>query len=220
MPFEEFAHQTTRQTKYRPCPQSPVPVVTALTLRHSLLAKSFYNGVVCFTRTERGCCPSLRRCRKTMMPASKSSVFVYGTLMAPQVLKVLIGRVPEMLGPAILSNYRRHPVKEQVFPGMIPCSDGSSTAGLLLQNLSEDEIKVLDWFEGDEYVRRDVKVWCDVSTHNTMSYIWSNPVAELDLAHEWDYQDFLDNKLSWYLKTTVEPCRLQFDELEIPKHQT
>ena len=110
-----------------------------------------------------------------------SSVFIYGTLMAPQVLKGLIGRVPDLVEPAILSNYRRHPVKEHVFPGIIPCSTGASkTQGLLLEGLSENELKVLDWYEGEEYIRRDVKVKCDGISHETQCYVWSNrPLSAL-----------------------------------------
>jgi gamma-glutamylcyclotransferase (GGCT)/AIG2-like uncharacterized protein YtfP len=148
-----------------------------------------------------------------MVPTGSSSVFVYGTLMAPQVLKVLLSRVPDMLVPAVLPNYRRHPVKDNVFPGIIPCSRGSATKGLLLQGLSENELKILDWFEGDEYVRREVKVMCDLIPHETQCYIWSNPVTDLDHGREWDYDDFLETKLDWYLKSTVRPCRLQLDQL-------
>ena len=148
-----------------------------------------------------------------MVPTGSSSVFVYGTLMAPQVLKVLLSRVPDMLVPAVLPNYRRHPVKDHVFPGIIPCSRGSATKGLLLQGLSENELKILDWFEGDEYVRREVKVMCDLIPHETQCYIWSNPVTDLDHGREWDYDDFLETKLDWYLKSTVRPCRLQLDQL-------
>ena len=147
------------------------------------------------------------------MPNGSSSVFVYGTLMAPHVLKVLLNRVPDMLEPAILPNYRRHPVKEHVFPGIIPCRDGRTTKGLLLRGLSEDELKILDWFEGDEYLRREVTIMCDSISRNTQCYIWSNPETDLDLEKEWDYDAFLATKLDWYIKSTVQPCRLELDQL-------
>lgn len=151
--------------------------------------------------------------------------------MAPQVLKVLIGRVPDLLEPATLSNYSRHPVKGQVFPGMIPCRSRinndnsqmispSSTNGMLLQGLSEDELRVLDWFEGDEYVRREVKVTCNGISYDTQCYVWSNPTSELDLTKEWDYTAFLETKLDWYLTSTVRPCRLQLDQLGIGTYET
>lgn len=93
-----------------------------------------------------------------MLMLARPSIFVYGTLMAPEVLKVLIGRVPESMDPAILTNYVRHPVKNEVFPGMIPSNNDDETHGLLLQGLSERDVSRLDWFEGDEYVHQKVQV--------------------------------------------------------------
>jgi hypothetical protein len=48
-----------------------------------------------------------------------SSAFVYGTLMAPEVLKVLIARVPP-LRPATLKGHMRCRVRGEVFPAIIP----------------------------------------------------------------------------------------------------
>lgn len=164
---------------------------------------------------------TISKAHTTAMMIPCSSVFIYGTLMAPQVLKGLIGRVPDLVKPAILSNYRRHPVKEHVFPGIIPCSTGASTTkGLLLEGLSENELKVLDWYEGEEYIRRDVKVKCDGISHETQCYVWSNPLSELDLTQGWDYDTFRETKLDWYLATTVQPCRLELDDLGIGKYNS
>jgi len=164
-----------------------------------------------------------------MITHGSTTAFVYGTLMAPQVLKVLIGRVPDLLESATLSNYCRYPVKGQVFPGMIPCSSNNSndniqwiaptsTTGMLLQGLSDDELRVLDWFEGDEYVREHVQVTCNGISYDTQCYIWSNPTSELDLTKEWDYTTFLETKLDWYLTSTVRPCRVQLDQLGIGQY--
>lgn len=50
---------------------------------------------------------------------SSSSALVYGTLMAPEVLKVLIKRVPPMR-PATLRGYMRCRIKGEVFPAIVP----------------------------------------------------------------------------------------------------
>jgi Gamma-glutamyl cyclotransferase, AIG2-like len=58
------------------------------------------------------------------------NLFVYGTLMAPEVVQTLIGRLPKQQ-PARLFGYRRHPVKSHVFPGLIavaPTSAGLAAA--------------------------------------------------------------------------------------------
>lgn len=99
------------------------------------------------------------------------SLFVYGSLMAPEVIRAVIGRVPASC-PAVLSGYVRHPVRNQAYPGLIPCQrqqsmddddvqgdmESSSTTGLLYKDLSDLEICRLDRFEGDEYSRTTVQV--------------------------------------------------------------
>lgn len=49
------------------------------------------------------------------------TAFVYGTLMADEVLKLLINRVP-LNKPATLVGYARHRVKGQVFPAITPAT--------------------------------------------------------------------------------------------------
>jgi gamma-glutamylcyclotransferase (GGCT)/AIG2-like uncharacterized protein YtfP len=149
-----------------------------------------------------------------IMPGS--SLFVYGTLMSPQVLRVLIGRLPEMIDPATMEGYARHPVKGQSFPGMIPsASSDTGVRGVLLKELTDAEMKVLDWFEGDEYSRRNVHAYCGAAMEPTQTYVWSNPISELDTAAEWSYEHFRDNLVDQYLLETVRPCRIQLDELNI-----
>lgn len=46
------------------------------------------------------------------------TAFVYGTLMAPEVVQALIKRVPPMK-PATLTGYKRHSVKGVVFPAIV-----------------------------------------------------------------------------------------------------
>lgn len=56
------------------------------------------------------------------------AAFVYGTLMAEEVLKLLIKRVPANK-PATLAGYSRHRVKGQVFPAIIPATPQDSVKG-------------------------------------------------------------------------------------------
>ena len=150
--------------------------------------------------------------------ASTRSLFVYGTLMAPQVMQTLVGRLP-VCRPATLPGYSRHPVVNCVFPGIIVASDmipqGGQTAvqGLLYSDLTVDEMAVLDWFEDNEYTRHDVTVLLEEDEEQTTQvYVWTNPLKELDLSQPWDYELFRTQRLSHYLSHVVEPCRLEFWE--------
>mmetsp|Transcript_49270 Transcript_49270/g.73480 ORF Transcript_49270/g.73480 Transcript_49270/m.73480 type:complete len:167 (+) Transcript_49270:74-574(+) len=152
------------------------------------------------------------------------SVFVYGTLCSPKVLEALIDRVPPEMMAAELKGYRRHPVVEQVFPGMIPAkTDGMALVnGVLLQDLSNKEMDVLDWFEGKEYERQPVEVYVPSlsATKPTETYIWANPIEELDReTGDWSLETFEKTFLDWYLQRTVRPYRMEYDQMVRQKQE-
>ena len=151
------------------------------------------------------------------MPSRLHSVFVYGTLLAPEVLQTLLNRVPKHV-PARLEGYIRHPVKGLVYPGLVAASENdrsSSTSGLLLSGLSQSDMRVLDWFEDDQYTRRHVQVQLEDGTdESTQVYLWCSPMEELHLGEIWSYERFRTENLEWYLVNTVQPCRKSLDELD------
>ena len=73
-----------------------------------------------------------------------------------------------MMIPARLDGHTRHPVINQVYPGMLkktpppPSSAGARKScfvtGYLLADVTPKELGLLDWFEGDEYERQIVQV--------------------------------------------------------------
>lgn len=87
--------------------------------------------------------------------------------MAPQVLHcVIFGQVnPEpwqkeliSIRPAILHGHRRHRVKGEDYPGILPAYPTSAVLGSVVTGLSEADIYRLDKFEGSEYEKRKVNV--------------------------------------------------------------
>lgn len=165
-----------------------------------------------------------------MITSRVQSLFVYGTLMAPEVVQVLIDRVPiheaATLQPHAhdrLHIYRRHPVKGFCFPGLIkkqrvvveedPDND-VHVQGILYRDLTESEIQILDYFEDTEYTKDDCQVKlqsCEVEQSEV--YLWTSSVECLDLTQEWSYENFRSKNLESYLTTTVLPCRKRFDGL-------
>ena len=72
------------------------------------------------------------------------AAFVYGTLMAPEVVQALIKRVPPMK-PAKLHGYTRHSVKGVVFPAIVPdAGDRSVVQGQVILELTDSEVDILD----------------------------------------------------------------------------
>ena len=151
------------------------------------------------------------------------SLFVYGSLMAPEVMQGLLGRLPPHC-PAILSGYIRHPVRHQPYPGLIPCSptgdnaSSSNTLGVLYTDLYEQEMKRLDWFESSDYTRTPVMVKPITksgefeSAKATQVYVFTNHVEELDTSREWSLEEFRAHHLQEFLANSVRPNRLETDE--------
>ena len=161
--------------------------------------------------------------------------------MAPEVMQTLIGRLPTSAHPALLCGpgpFRRHPVRNHVFPGLVRAASVAEAdsgggreqqqqqqrvRGILYCDLSDDEMRRLDWFEGDEYD----KIACEVelldgdgsdqtttrTVVSTQVYLWSDSVAELDLSRPWSYETFRENDLAAYLEQTVRPCRRELDRI-------
>jgi gamma-glutamylcyclotransferase (GGCT)/AIG2-like uncharacterized protein YtfP len=97
-----------------------------------------------------------------------AKIFVYGTLMAEQVVTSLLGRMPSHTKARVMG-YTRHPVRDVVYPAVIPAITitreeeddvvgAAAVEGLLLQDLAPGEMRRLDWYEGTDYKRVSVLV--------------------------------------------------------------
>lgn len=147
--------------------------------------------------------------------SSPSSLFVYGTLIAPEVMRTLLGRLPDH-EPARLIGFKRHPVRSRVYPGMIPNIHQATEPiqGILYRALTSSDMKRLDWFEGEEYTRQTVSANIEGNqVVSTVTYVWTNPLDELDVTKDWSYETFRIQSLDWYLENTVKPCQEEVDRL-------
>lgn len=91
--------------------------------------------------------------------ARAASCFVYGSLLADEVLHALLGRVP-VTKRAELRGYRRHALLGRTYPGIVADSQ-ASVAGNVLFHLEPRETRLLDLFE-DEYTNTPVQVAVEV----------------------------------------------------------
>ncbi|KIJ54490.1 hypothetical protein M422DRAFT_240557 [Sphaerobolus stellatus SS14] len=106
------------------------------------------------------------------MQLKTTSAFFYGTLLHPEVLRRVIGNTGEHLqvAPAVLLDHTRHHVKGCDYPAMVPydqakslfnrdlTQDEKSVRGTVVQGLTEEDVRLLDIFEGDEYTSETVSV--------------------------------------------------------------
>ncbi|KAJ8448740.1 hypothetical protein Cgig2_011361 [Carnegiea gigantea] len=84
------------------------------------------------------------------------NVFVYGSLLADEVVQVLLKRIPSS-SPAILPGYHRFSIKGRVYPAILPV-ENKKVAGRVLMGITNPELDILDIFEDVEYVRDSVEV--------------------------------------------------------------
>lgn len=98
--------------------------------------------------------------------------------------------------PAVLYDHVRLRVKGLDYPGMIP-RPGAEVAGMLVKQLTPDELGRLDQFEGEEYVRTDVIVH-DIHSgevHSCQTYVWKSDLVDALDTQEWDFDTFEREKL-------------------------
>ncbi|KAJ8521925.1 hypothetical protein ONZ45_g1429 [Pleurotus djamor] len=102
-----------------------------------------------------------------------TSAFFYGTLMHPKILRRVIGHNGNNLeiAPAVLLDFTRHKVKDADYPGILPYARSQATfnldlgvedrsvRGTMVTGLTANDIRFLDTFEGDEYIRKEVSVY-------------------------------------------------------------
>eukprot|EP00928_Gymnodinium_smaydae_P067196 TRINITY_DN50134_c0_g1_i1.p1 TRINITY_DN50134_c0_g1~~TRINITY_DN50134_c0_g1_i1.p1 ORF type:complete len:200 (-),score=37.17 TRINITY_DN50134_c0_g1_i1:123-722(-) len=151
-------------------------------------------------------------------------VFVYGTLMASEVLLPLLLRLPPQR-PAILHGFARYPLKDAAFPAAFR-GKGHSISGVLLEQLTSWELRVLDFYEDDGYEREEVLVSAadvrgELENVTAFVYVWPEANADqLVLDKPWSYAAFREAQLADFVENVVLPCRAEFEEQEAANQQS
>lgn len=125
------------------------------------------------------------------------NLFVYGTLQFPSVLKKLTGR-SFSTKPAVLNDFKRCGVKGCDYPAII-ASTGGQITGRLMENVDNDSLSAIDYFEGDEYEKREVKVLADGKEFLAFTYVWTANTILLE-DRDWDKDFFENNFLNFYTR--------------------
>jgi gamma-glutamylcyclotransferase (GGCT)/AIG2-like uncharacterized protein YtfP len=152
-------------------------------------------------------------------------LFTYGTLMFPEVWQAVVGRQFETT-PAQLPGYQIFRVRDAVYPGIIALYPGiiavnpspsgrgqvrdfsdsrpstldsglSPVPGLVYLDVDPESFARLDAFEGHEYIRRSVTVFCKDDTSpdgrelTADTYIVPTDSAHILTPEPWTAADFL-----------------------------
>ena len=99
------------------------------------------------------------------------NLFVYGTLMFPEVWRRVAGGEHRRQS-ATLRNYAAYRVRGEPYPVLAP-APGATVSGAIVYGVEDDVLTRLDAYEGDLYVRIDVEVATTI--HNQLGRTHTGP---------------------------------------------
>lgn len=86
------------------------------------------------------------------------NLFVYGTLLFPEIRELVGGRIFEF-HPAVLHGYKIRRVNDATFPAIVKTSNPTSQVnGEVLFDVSRSELALFDAYEDSFYLRDEVQV--------------------------------------------------------------
>jgi len=128
-----------------------------------------------------------------------SNLFTYGTLMIPEVIRAVLKRSPDVYQRASLSDHICRTLTDESFPGVKPLRD-ETTPGLVYQNLSEDDLKALDEYEGELFQRTKVTVLTNDGNRAIAWCFLIKPQYEHLLSNNaWNWEQFIEEGLASYV---------------------
>ncbi len=130
-----------------------------------------------------------------------ATLFTYGSLSLPEVMKTLTGRDFES-SAADAEDFERFLLRGKPYPALVR-RDGRKTEGRIYFEVDEDTLDVLDKFEDDCYVREEISVTLkggEVRSVSAAAYVLPQEQAELLSRERWDEEKFRAVYLDNYLR--------------------
>lgn len=140
-----------------------------------------------------------------MVAGMADHLFVYGTLMAPEVMEAVAGYCPAA-EPARLSDYARFRLVDRDYPGLVR-EIGEATEGILYRDVTAEAVERVDAFEDSFYERHSVTVHPADGGGPVVASAYVVPflaAAELVDPRPWDYEHFRKTVLSVYVDRILD----------------
>lgn len=120
------------------------------------------------------------------------ALFAYGSLLFPEVLQALLGRVPEST-PATVAGWRVAALPGRVYPALIAAE--AIAKGRLLTDLTGQEWRIIDAFEDHVYDLRRLTL---TDGRHGWTYVCTD---ESDVSpDDWDISQFERRDLTAYIE--------------------
>jgi gamma-glutamylcyclotransferase (GGCT)/AIG2-like uncharacterized protein YtfP len=148
----------------------------------------------------------MRSARADRMAAGPAALFAYGTLRFPEVLAVLLDRVPAYT-PGTLAGWRAAALYGRVYPGLVRAA--GEVTGTLITGLTPAELRLIDEYESGPY---ELRLLTLNDGRSGWTYAWTD--HSVVLAHDWSPDDFAELHLADFAAN----CRAWRDGYEAAGH--
>jgi hypothetical protein len=138
--------------------------------------------------------PSGRLARRSADPSAP--LFAYGSLQFPEVLEVLLGRVPPTK-PAEAEGWRIIPLAGLVYPGLVRAR--ATVTGLIIGELTDADWIVIDAFENPAYELNLMHL-----TDGSVAWAYTSPNDTEPADGTWDAAIFASRHLYDYVHRCID----------------
>lgn len=129
-----------------------------------------------------------------------TNIFTYGSLMFPEIWAFLI-QTPYSTIEATLPGYKRKPVTNEAYPGLLSGDKNNLVTGKLYLQVGDADLNVLDKFEGDFYIRSQVTVTDNLNQRlSAETYLVKNDYLHLLDEIDWCPKNFEKEFLTSFIK--------------------
>jgi gamma-glutamylcyclotransferase (GGCT)/AIG2-like uncharacterized protein YtfP len=137
-----------------------------------------------------------------------TALFVYGTLCFPEIVEKLTGKSFQM-EPAVLSGFQRKMIKNADYPAIIVNSN-SVVEGIVLHDVDELSMKILSFYEGENYRCVELPVKLNEEFIRPKVFIWDSTIDELEF-FDWNEDEFSMNSKKVYINKIIPETLLEFN---------
>ena len=125
-------------------------------------------------------------------------LFVYGTLIFDEILSKILGK-RHISVPGLLEHYKIRKFYNAEYPGIIP-DITSSVLGKIILDITEQDVSILDAYEGIMYKRTTLKIKTSSKEYYCQVYVVDDSYKKRLTEEPWCPLDFRNNSLNNYIK--------------------